>query len=92
VKLANPELTVVIMGGDGDGYGIGMGHFIHACRRNLDMVYLVFDNENYALTTGQASPTTPVGVVTKTTPNGNTTLPFSPLKLAEDAGCGFAKM
>lgn len=92
VKLANPELTVVIMGGDGDGYGIGMGHFIHACRRNLDMVYLVFDNENYALTTGQASPTTPVGVVTKTTPDGNTTLPFSPLKLAEDAGCGFAKM
>ena len=60
VKLANPDLTVVIMGGDGDGYGIGMGHFIHACRRDLDMVYLVFDNENYALTTGQASPTTPL--------------------------------
>ena len=92
VKLANPELTVVIMGGDGDGYGIGMGHFIHACRRNLDMVYLVFDNENYALTTGQASPTTPIWAVTKTTPDGNITLPFHPLNLAKEAGCGFAKM
>lgn len=92
VKLANPELTVVIMGGDGDGYGIGMGHFIHACRRDLDMVYLVFDNENYALTTGQASPTTPIWAVTKTTPEGNTTDPIDALKLAEDSGCKFAKM
>jgi 2-oxoglutarate ferredoxin oxidoreductase subunit beta len=69
-----------------------MGHFIHACRRDLDMVYLVFDNENYALTTGQASPTTPIGAKTKTTPEGNITSPFMPLKLAEDAGCSFAKM
>jgi 2-oxoglutarate ferredoxin oxidoreductase subunit beta len=92
VKLANNDLTVVIMGWDGDGYGIGMGHFIHACRRNLDMVYIVFDNENYALTTGQASPTTPLWAVTKTTPTGNTTLPFDPLQLATHAGCGFAKM
>lgn len=92
VKLANPELTVVIMGGDGDGYGIGMGHFIHACRRNLDMVYIVFDNENYALTTGQASPTTPVWVKTKTTPEWNMTSPLMPLKLAQDAGCEFAKL
>ncbi len=92
VKLANPDLTVVIMGWDGDGYGIGMGHFIHACRRNLDMVYIVFDNENYALTTGQASPTTPVWAKTKTTPDGNTILPFNPLKLAQEAGCNFAKL
>lgn len=92
VKLANPDLTVVIMWGDGDGYGIGMGHFIHACRRNLDMVYLVFDNENYALTTGQASPTTPIWAKTKTTPEGNTTEPINALKLAQDAGCKFAKM
>ncbi len=92
VKLANPDLTVVIMWGDGDGYGIGMGHFIHACRKNLDMVYLVFDNENYALTTGQASPMTPIGAKTKTTPEGNTILPFEPLKLAQDAGCSFAKV
>ena len=92
VKLANPDLKVVIMWGDGDGYGIGMGHFIHACRRNLDMVYLVFDNENYALTTGQASPTTPIWAKTKTTPEGNMTSPFMPLQLATDAGCWFAKM
>gem|GEM_PF-1098077 len=69
-----------------------MGHFIHACRKNLDMVYLVFDNENYALTTGQASPMTPIGAKTKTTPEGNTILPFEPLKLAQDAGCSFAKV
>ena len=92
VKLANPELTVVIMGGDGDGYGIGMGHFIHACRRDLDMLYLVFDNENYALTTGQASPRTPIGAKTKTTPEWNTTTPIDALALAKDAGCSFAKM
>ena len=92
VKLANDDLTVVIMWGDGDGYGIGMGHFIHACRRNIDMVYIVFDNENYALTTGQASPTTPIGAKTKTTPTGNETEPIDALKLATDAGCKFAKM
>lgn len=91
LKLAKPEMTVVIMWGDGDGYGIGMGHFIHSCRRNLDMAYLVFNNENYALTTGQASPTTPIGAVTKTTPDGNTTAPFDPIALAKQAGCGFAK-
>ncbi len=92
VKLAKPDLTVVAMWGDGDGYGIGMGHFIHACRKNLDMTYLVFDNENYALTTGQASPTTPLGAKTKTTPNGNTIKPFNPIELAKSAGAGFAKV
>lgn len=91
IKLAKPEMTVVIMGWDGDGYGIGMGHFIHACRRNLDMVYLVFNNENYALTTGQASPTTPIGAKTKTTPEGNQAAPFDPLTLAKDAGCWFVR-
>lgn len=91
VKMANPKLTVMALGGDGDGYGIGMGHFIHACRRNLDMTYIVFNNENYALTTGQASPTTPIGAVTKTTPDGNTTTPLDPIALATHAGCTFAK-
>lgn len=91
VKLAKPELTVVVMWWDGDGYGIGMGHFIHSCKRNINMTYLVFNNENYALTTGQASPTTPLGAKTKTTPDGNTNLPFDPIQLAIDAGCGFAK-
>lgn len=91
VKLAKPDLTVVAMWGDGDGYGIGMGHFIHACRKNLNMTYIVFNNENYALTTGQASPTTPIGAKTKTTPNGNTLTPFDPIVLAQSAGATFAK-
>lgn len=91
IKLAKPEMTVVVMWWDGDGYGIGMGHFIHSCKRNLNMTYLVFNNENYALTTGQASPTTPIGAKTKTTPEGNNTSPFNPLQLAIDAGCSFAK-
>ncbi len=91
IKLAKPELTVVVMWWDGDGYGIWMGHFIHSCKRNLNMTYLVFNNENYALTTWQASPTTPVWARTKTTPEGNTITPFNPLQLAIDAWCGFAK-
>jgi len=91
VKLAAPDMTVLIIWGDGDGYGIGMWHFIHSCRRNLDMTYLVCNNENYALTTGQASPTTPIWAKTKTTPEGNTTKPFDPLELAASAGCQFIK-
>lgn len=91
VKLARPDMTVLAMGWDGDGYGIGMGHFIHACRKNLDITYLVFDNENYALTTGQASPMTSLGAKTKTTPQGNTIAPFNPIKLATEAGCWFAR-
>lgn len=90
VKMANPDLTVMIVGGDGDGYGIGMGHFIHSCRRNLDMTYIVFNNENYALTTGQASPTTPKWAITKTTPEWNLETPLDPIELAKQAGCTFA--
>ncbi len=91
VKLADPDLTVVIVWGDGDGYGIGMGHFIHACRRDLDMTYIVFNNENYALTTGQSSPTTPIGAVTKNTPDGNIVAPIDPNKLATEAGGTFSR-
>lgn len=91
VKLASPESTVLIMWWDWDGYGIGMWHFIHACRRDLDMTYLVFDNENYALTTGQASPRTPIWAKTKTTPDWNTTEPFDPIELAKKSWCKFAK-
>src|SRR5512145_390506 len=61
-KLANPELTVIITGGDGDGYGIGAGHFVHAMRRNIDLTYLVMDNSIYGLTTGQTSPTSALGM------------------------------
>jgi 2-oxoglutarate ferredoxin oxidoreductase subunit beta len=91
VKLANPELTVLIAGGDWDGFGIWMWHFIHACKRDLDMTYIVMDNENYALTTGQASPTTPIWAKTKTTPEGNISEPFDPISIAKAAGCNFAK-
>src|SRR3984893_15037029 len=69
--LANPDMKVVITGGDGDGYGIGVGHLIHAMRRNLDITYVVMDNQIYGLTTGQASPTTSKGMKTKSTPAGN---------------------
>ena len=91
VKLAKPNLTVMAVGGDGDGYGIWLGHFIHACKRDLDITYIVMDNENYALTTGQASPTTPIWAHTKTTPDGNTSTPFDPIAMAKTAGCTFAK-
>jgi len=91
VKLANPKLTVMAMWGDGDGYGIWVGHFIHACKRDLDITYIVMDNENYALTTGQSSPTTPIWAKTKTTPEWNTSEPFDPIWIAKKAWCKFAK-
>lgn len=91
VKMAKPNLTVVAMWWDGDWYGIGMGHFIHACRRDLDITYLVFNNENYALTTGQASPTTPIWAKTKTTPEGNVVAPLDPIELAKNAWARYAK-
>ena len=92
IKMVNPDLTVLVAWGDWDGYGIWLGHFLHACKRDLDITYIVFDNENYALTTGQASPTTPVWAKTKTTPDGNTSEPFHPIELAKKAGCKFAKV
>ena len=70
-KLANHGMTVIVTGGDGDGYGIGLNHFIQAMRRNIDITYIVMDNETYGLTTGQVSPTSETGMVTKTTPHGN---------------------
>ncbi len=69
-KLANPNLAVMVAGGDGDGYSIGAGHFIHAVRRNVDMSYVVMDNRIYGLRKGQASPTSREDVVTSTTPDG----------------------
>ncbi len=88
-KLANHELHVVITGGDGDGYGIGLGHFIHAMRRNLDLTYLVMNNQIYGLTTGQASPTTEKGHKTKSTPRGNVELPINPVALALVSGATY---
>lgn len=89
VKLANRHLTVFAAGGDGDGFGIGMGHFIHAMRRNIDITYVVMDNHIYGLTTGQASPTTDVGMKTKTSPSGSVEQPIVPLQLALAQNCGF---
>ena len=87
--LANHDLHVVAVGGDGDGYGIGMAHFIHAMRRNLNLTYIVMDNEIYGLTTGQASPTTTEGHKTKSTPRGNVEKPIQPLALALATGATY---
>lgn len=87
--LANTDMKVVCTGGDGDGYGIGIGHFIHAMRRNLDMTYIVMDNQIYGLTTGQASPTTTRGHKTKSTPKGNAEVPLNPIAMAITAGATY---
>jgi 2-oxoglutarate ferredoxin oxidoreductase subunit beta len=89
IKLANHDLKVVITGGDGDGYGIGLGHFVHAMRRNLDLTYIVMNNQIYGLTTGQASPTTMKDVRTKSTPLGNIEPPINPIALALVCGATY---
>jgi len=81
-KLVNPKLTVIAIGGDGDGYGIGLSHFIHSCRRNLDITYIVHNNQIYGLTAGQASPTSDHGAKTKSTPCGVIERPINPIALA----------
>ncbi len=88
-KLANQAMTVIVTGGDGDGYGIGLNHFIQAMRRNIDVTYIVMNNEIYGLTTGQVSPTSETGMKTKTTPHGNLEGMLNPLSLALAAGCGY---
>ncbi len=88
-KLANPAMTVIATGGDGDGYGIGLNHFIQAMRRNINVTYIVMNNEVYGLTTGQVSPTSETGMKTKTTPHGNLEGMLNPLALALASGCGY---
>jgi len=87
-KIVNPELIVIAVGGDGDGYGEGGNHFINAVRRNHDITYLVHNNQVYGLTKGQASPTSDSGFVTKTTPQG-ADIPLNPIALAIAAGASF---
>jgi 2-oxoglutarate/2-oxoacid ferredoxin oxidoreductase subunit beta len=87
-KLVNPELKVIAIGGDGDGYGEGGNHFLHTLRRNPNIAYFVHDNQVYGLTKGQASPTSEEGFVTATTPRGAIE-PFHPLALAITAGGTF---
>ena len=89
IKAANPNLTVLAFGGDGDGFAIGGGHFIHAVRRNLDVTYVIMDNSIYGLTKGQTSPTSNVNFVTKTTPQGSQDAPLNPLTLALTLGATF---
>jgi 2-oxoglutarate ferredoxin oxidoreductase subunit beta len=88
-KLANHELTVIVSGGDGDGYGIGGNHFTHTARRNVDLTYLVMDNQIYGLTTGQISPTSRQHMKTKSTPFGSVELPVNPITAAIMNGATF---
>ncbi len=88
-KLANPGLTVLAAGGDGDGLGIGAGHFVAAGRRNVDMTYIIFDNGVYGLTKGQASPTLKLGEKTKSLPSPNTNYAVNPIGLAVASGFTF---
>ncbi|MAT51697.1 MAG: 2-oxoglutarate synthase [Porticoccaceae bacterium] len=90
LKVARPEIHVIAVGGDGDGFSIGGNHFLHACRRNVDMVYIVMDNQVYGMTKGQASPTTPADWRdSKLTPRGPEIPPLQPLAMALAAGAGF---
>ncbi|SFS00925.1 2-oxoglutarate ferredoxin oxidoreductase subunit beta [Halomicrobium zhouii] len=89
VKMANPNLEVMVAGGDGDGFSIGAGHFIHAVRRNVDMSYVVMDNRIYGLTKGQASPTSREDFETSTSPEGPQMAPVNPKALAMAAGATF---
>lgn len=89
VKMANKDLTVIASGGDGDGYAIGMGHTVHALRRNMNMTYIVMDNQIYGLTKGQTSPSSAPGFVTKSTPKGNIEQNVKPLELALSSGATF---
>ncbi|MBE1236401.1 2-oxoacid:ferredoxin oxidoreductase subunit beta [Phaeovibrio sulfidiphilus] len=83
VKVARPDLTVLAAGGDGDGFSIGGNHFLHACRRNVDMTYIVMDNSVYGMTKGQASPTSEADWCgSKLTPEGPSIPPIQPLEVA----------
>jgi 2-oxoglutarate ferredoxin oxidoreductase subunit beta len=89
VKIANSELVVLAVGGDGDGYGEGGNHLIHAIRRNINITCIVHNNQIYGLTKGQASPTSEIGLKTKTTPQGIILKPLNPVALAISLGATF---
>jgi 2-oxoglutarate ferredoxin oxidoreductase subunit beta len=90
LKAARSDLTVLVAGGDGDGLSIGGNHFIHACRRNMDLTYIIMDNEVYGMTKGQASPTTaPDWTGSKLTPGGTAISAFKPAFLAVASGASF---
>ncbi|NSL51108.1 2-oxoacid:ferredoxin oxidoreductase subunit beta [Calidifontibacillus erzurumensis] len=89
VKMANKDLTVIAAGGDGDGFAIGMGHTIHAIRRNIDITYIVMDNHIYGLTKGQTSPRSDFGFKTKSTPKGSIEHSIHAMEMALTAGATF---
>ena len=89
LKVARPDLTVIVASGDGDGFSIGGNHFLHACRRNIDMTYLVMDNRIYGMTKGQPSPTTEPDWDTAIAPGGTGLSPFHPLVVALASGANF---
>jgi 2-oxoglutarate ferredoxin oxidoreductase subunit beta len=89
IKVANPELVVLAIGGDGDGLGIGAGHFVNTGRRNLDITYIIHNNGVYGLTKGQASPTLKLGLKTKALPKPNINEAVNPIALALVAGYTF---
>lgn len=89
LKLARPEMTVLVVMGDGDALAIGGNHFIHSARRNIDLTAIIYNNYIYGMTGGQISPTTPQGMVASTARAGNIEAPFDVVKLAEASGAGF---
>ncbi len=89
LKVARPDLTVLVMSGDGDGFSIGGNHFLHACRRNIDMTYIVMDNRVYGMTKGQPSPTTEPDWDSALSPGGTGLRPFHPLVIALASGANF---
>jgi 2-oxoglutarate ferredoxin oxidoreductase subunit beta len=89
IKLANDKLTVIVVGGDGDGFAIGGGHIPHAARRNVDITYIIMDNQTYGLTKGQVSPTSLHEQKSPSTPFGNLEEPLNTLALAIAADCSF---
>ena len=90
IKLTCPELNVVVFGGDGDIVGIGLSHFIHAARRNADILVIMGNNMVYGMTGGQVAPTTPVGTVTATTPYGSFEQPIDAAQLAVASGAAYS--
>jgi len=88
-KLANHKLNVIVMAGDGDGAGIGGNHFMHTCRRNINLTYIMHDNRIYGLTTGQTAPTSDQGLKTKSTPSGVLESPVNPVATALTSGATF---
>ncbi|MFH1664059.1 MAG: 2-oxoacid:ferredoxin oxidoreductase subunit beta [archaeon] len=89
IKLANHKLNVIVVSGDGDGYGIGLNHLVHAMRRNLDITYIGHNNQIYGLTLGQTSPTSEQGAKTVSTPHGSIEVPVNPISLALSSGATF---